>query len=51
MAQLASLVISPARYYGQFETSFIAYRQVPPKVAPIKIGNVDVRVAKLEMLA
>ncbi|MDX2019651.1 MAG: nucleotidyl transferase AbiEii/AbiGii toxin family protein [Deltaproteobacteria bacterium] len=38
-------------YYGNFETSFIAYRQVPPKVAPIKIGAVAIPVAKLEMLA
>ncbi len=38
-------------YYGQLETSFILYRQVPPDVATVKLSKVTIPVAKIELLA
>jgi hypothetical protein len=38
-------------YYGDLETSFIAYRQVPPKVETITVAGVQIPVAKLELIA
>ena len=38
-------------YYGDLETSFIAYDQVPAKPELVKVGGVDIALADMDILA
>jgi len=38
-------------YYGQLETSFIAYRQMPPQVEHLPLAGQQIPVASIQMLA
>jgi hypothetical protein len=38
-------------YYGELETSFIAYRQVPARPEIVKVGDVEIALADMDILA